>query len=272
MESMKKHDLNVDKYLKRIGYKGSKEPNLENLTEIQRAHIRSVPYENLDILADKHLSLAIEAVYEKIVIRKRGGYCFELNGALAWLLKELKYDIVEFYGRWLKGEPVEIPPRRHRISRVKLDGKIYICDVGVGITAPQFPLLFEPGLEQTEGNESYRIVAHPQMVWVVQERLKGEWANLYSFSEEPQLPVDFFLPHYYCTTHPDSIFRNETMCYIRTEYGRNTIADVYNPQTAEKEKEFRVSLPDGTVGRYIPYTREQYLDALQKYFGIVLDE
>ena len=265
-----KRELCAQKYLERIGYTGSRECSLENLSALQRAHVMNVPYENLDILKGVHLSLATAAVYDKIVNRRRGGYCFELNGLYAWLLEELGYAPVELYGRWLKYEPIEIPPRRHRISRVALDGKEYICDVGVGLTAPQYPLLFEEGLVQEQEGESYRIVSHPKMMWVVQELLDGEWSNLYSFSEEAQQPIDFFLPHYYCTTHPDSIFRNQTMVYVRTKYGRNTAADVLDPETCEKVVEFRVSLPGGEVGRFIPRCDAEFNWALKEYYGIVL--
>ena len=265
-----KRDLSVEKYLKRMKYSGTRECNLKNLSLLQLEHVTNVPYENLDIMARLPVSLAIPCVYDKIVNRKRGGYCFELNGLFSWLLGELGYAPVELYGRWLKYEELEVPPRRHRISRVILDGKQYICDVGVGLPAPRYPLLFEENLEQDQEGELYRIVSHPKMMWVVQEKLSSGWSNLYSFSEEAQQPVDFFLPHYYCTTHPDSIFLNDTMIYRRTEFGRNTVADIADPETNDNVVEFRVSLPDGGVGRFVPRNEEEFNWALKEYFDIVL--
>jgi arylamine N-acetyltransferase len=262
-------DLSVQAYLDRINYKGSTEVNLKTLSALQEAHLCSVPYENLDILAGNHLSLAPESLYDKIVVRRRGGYCFELNGLFAWLLEKLGFKFVEYFGRWLKYEPIEIPQRRHRIPRVELEGKSYIADVGLGHFGSPWPLLFEEGLEQEQAGEKFRIIRHEKMGWVVQDCLKGIWSNIFSFSEDPQQPIDYFQPHWYCTTHPDSIFRNNTMVYIRTPEGRNTIFDVIDKVTGEKVPQFRI-FKGNTLETYIPRTEKEYKDALKKYFGIVI--
>jgi arylamine N-acetyltransferase len=264
-----KKTLSVQAYLDRINYAGNLDTNIENLTALQETHINNVPYENLDIVAGTSFSLAPECIYEKVVERRRGGYCFELNGLFNWLLTELGYKPIEFFGRWLKLETLDIPPRRHRISKVMLDGKAYICDAGVGMPAPQWPLLFEEGLEQEVKGETYRIVKNDNLGWVVEEYYKGEWGRLYSFTEEPQHPVDYFMPHYYCTTHPDSIFLNNTMVFIRTPEGRNTVADVLDPVTGEKMVEFRIFKGED-VEAFIPRSEGEYKDALKQYFGIVI--
>ena len=261
--------LSVEEYLKRIEYTGSTECSLANLTELQETHVHTVPYENLDIVEGREVSLAPECIYDKIVTRRRGGYCFELNGLFSWLLSQLGYKPIEFFGRWLKGEELAIPPRRHRICKVIMDGQPYICDVGVGMNAPRHPLVFEEGLEQKQGNETYRIISHEKLIWVVQELEKGEWGNLYSFTEDIAQPIDFFMPHYYCTTHPESIFLNLTMVYIRTREGRNTIADVLDPVTGEKMREFRIFKGD-KVESFIPRFDHQWQEGLKTYFGIEL--
>jgi N-hydroxyarylamine O-acetyltransferase len=258
----------VQGYLDRIGYKGPLDPTLETLKALHEAHVHAVPYENVDILNGKYLSLEIPDVYDKIVTRRRGGYCFELNGLFAWLLRELSFDVTEYYGRYLEGEKLEVPMRRHRISRVMLDGKAYICDVGVGVKAPKWPLLLEEGLEQDIDGELYRLVRHPILGWVVEGIYKGKWDRLYSFTEDHQLPIDFEMPNHWCLTHPDSIFKNNTMVYIRTREGRNTIADV--ECDGKKLKEFRRFTSKG-VEAYAPKTEEEYRQALYSHFGIVLD-
>ena len=265
-------ELSVQNYLQRIGYTGTLENTLENLSVLQLAHIMSIPYENLEILARIPISLSVAALYDKIVVRKRGGYCFELNGLFVWLLGELGYAPIELSGRWHKNDPMEIPPRRHRVSKVALDGKQYICDVGVGMPAPKFPLVLEDSLIQEQDGDTYRIISHPKLIWIVQELLDGKWCNFYSFSDDPQQPVDFFLPHYYCTTHPDSYFLSNTMVYIRTEHGRNTVADVYDPETGERVAEFRISQPHGGLIRFIPRSNDEFKFALKKYFGITITE
>lgn len=266
---VKESELSVQDYLDRINYHGPIDLTFKTLSAIQEAHLSSVPYENLDILAGKHLSLSPESLYDKIVIRRRGGYCFELNGLLAWLLKKLGFKLVEYFGRWLKYEPIEIPQRRHRIPCVEIDGDSYIVDVGLGHFGSRWPLLFQEGLEQDQDGEKFRIVRHEKMFWVVQDYLKGQWSNIFSFSEEAQQPIDYFQPHWYCTTHPDSIFKNNTMVYIRTPEGRNTIFDVIDEVTGEKVPQFRIFKGD-VMETYIPRTEKEYRDALKQYFGIVI--
>lgn len=80
---VKEAELSVQAYLDRINYAGPTDVSLKTLSALQEAHLQNVPYENLDILAGKHLSLAPASLYDKIVVRHRGGYCFELNGLFA---------------------------------------------------------------------------------------------------------------------------------------------------------------------------------------------
>ena len=143
----------VQLYLDRIGFKGMPKVDVETLYELQRQHVKSVPYENLEIMAGKELTLDIPSVYKKIVQRHRGGYCFELNGLFGWMLRQLGFSVTEHYGRWLRGEPIQYPTRRHRVLRVKLNGLQYICDVGVGMTAPREPLVLKFNEVQTSVGE-----------------------------------------------------------------------------------------------------------------------
>jgi arylamine N-acetyltransferase len=263
-------DKTAAAYLERIGCVGLTDPTLETLKALQWAHVHHVPYENLDILAGKYLSVDLGDVYEKIVVRKRGGYCFELNGLFAWLLRELGFCVTEYYGRYLDGEPLDMPMRRHRIVRVDLGGEVYICDVGVGVTAPRWPLHFATDVVQTQLQEEYRIVTHPELGYVVQFLHKGQWNRLYSFTTDPQYPIDFEMPNHWCLTHPDSIFKNMTMVFIRTPEGRNTIADKKD-ENGSVYREFRRFTGQG-VQTFVPKTDKEYRQALVSHFGITLSD
>lgn len=256
-------------YLKRLDFAGEARPDYKTLCDLHFAHVHHVPYENLDILAGKYLSLDHEAVFHKIVEKHRGGYCFELNGLFGWLLRAIGFDVTEFYGRYLEGEPLEMPMRRHRILRVLLDGREYICDVGVGVIAPRWPLKFETDEIQQQGKESYRIVTHPQLGYVVEFFRKGGWHRLYCFTTDPQYPIDFEMPNHWCLTHPESIFKNMTMVFMRTPEGRNTIADVLDAN-GNSVQEFRRFTTEG-VEAHVPDGPEAYAAALKSHFGIVLD-
>lgn len=270
MEELFNRKLSVEAYLERIGYGGPLELNEKTLTGIHEAHSFTVPYENLEIMEGKPLSLDFVSLYNKVVVRKRGGYCFELNGAFYWLLDQLGFQPVEYFGRWIWGEPMAVPMKRHRISKVVLDGRAYICDVGVGTATYVRPLIFEIGLEQEQCGLTFRILKDEILGFLVQRATKdSDWENFFSFTEERALPIDFYYAHYWCTTHPDSSFTKNTLVHMPTRYGRNTIGDIFDPVASIRVKEFRSTMPDGSVARFIPRTDGEYKAALKECFGIV---
>jgi arylamine N-acetyltransferase len=247
-------------YLNRIGYRGPLDGSAKTLAGLQEAHVKAVPYENLDILMGVPLSLEIPDLFRKIVRKRRGGYCFELNGLFAWLLECLGYPVHQHMSRFLRDETA-IPMRRHRVLKVEAEGKFWLCDVGVGGPSPCRPLQIEAGLEQHQGEESYRLRQDPFLGWIVDEFRKGAWMQYYSFTEEPQLPIDYVMPSYWCEHAPESIFKKGNMISIRTPDGRNTVAG----------DEFRLFTKEG-VHAFVPESEEARRDAFRTYFGIDLDQ
>lgn len=260
--------LTVDRYLHRIGYDGSREPVLATLQGLQRAHLTSVPYENLDLLYRRPCSLATSVMYDKIVNQRRGGYCFELNGMFTWLLREMGFTVSEYFGRWLLGEALAVPKRRHRILRVDLPEGHYVADVGVGRVCPLTPLRLAPDLVQEREGVNYRIVADEIHGWIVQVEVEGKYENFYSFTEDPQQAIDFTYPHYYCATHPDSPFIAKTMVHMTTSLGRNSVADAFDPETGQKVRLFRVARANGVIQEWLARTEEQFQRGLLDHFGI----
>ena len=225
----------VAKYFERIGldYKEPYEPNLEHLKELHLAHSLTVPYENLDLLRGKLLSLEYDDLFEKIVMQKRGGYCFEVNGLFGWLLRELGYKVTDYLGRYLRGETLEVPMRRHRILRVELPEGDYLADVGIGDKAQRLPLLMEPGLEQKDYNDVYKFEKDDFYGWVLYDLDdNGEWSRFFSFTEEGQVYTDFIMPSFWCERHPDSIFHKIPIFCIKAEIGMITlIGDTFRDST-----------------------------------------
>lgn len=217
--------MNTNLYLERIGmHLEDVSYTYEFLKALQHNHICSVPYENLDILNEKPIDLSQEALFKKIVINHRGGYCFELNGALAHLLGELGFETKCYFARFLKGEK-ETPVRRHRVVVTECKGKRYVIEVGIGIEAPRAPLLLEEGIEQTCSNGSFRFSKDNFLGWILSEKVDGEWKPYYSFTEEEQLDIDFIQPSFYCEKHPASPFNKSPMVAIKTPNGRRAIND-----------------------------------------------
>ena len=182
-----------------------------------------MPYENADIVRGVPLSLDPEDLYKKIVNNRRGGYCFELNGLYGQLLRAVGFNVkAEYFARFLRGETV-IQMRRHRVLRVEADGHDWLCDVGIGNVAPRHPLLLEEGTEQAQFDEIYRFRKDSFLGWVLTELHKGEWRDVFSFTEEPQLNVDFEATSFYCEHHSSSPFKKAWMFSIKTETGRKTL-------------------------------------------------
>lgn len=212
------------KYLERIGLKYDRVPPLSYalLRELQLAHVCAVPYENMDIINKKPLSLDPEALFEKIVLRRRGGYCFELNCLFEALLKALGFCTTAYFARFWRGE-TGTPLRRHRVIAVRIGEETYIADVGIGSPAPRIPLLLKEGLVQEYFGESYRFERDEIFGWVLYELHHGEWKKYFSFTEEAQLENDFYAISYYCEHHSDSKFNKNYMIAMKTETGRISV-------------------------------------------------
>lgn len=251
--------MDVKGYLSRLGLSASLEPTAASLEILQRAHLYAVPYENLDILINQPIVLEKEALYDKIVVHRRGGYCFELNELFGHLLRALGYDVTDSFGRFLRGES-SIPMRRHHVLLVTCpNGERFLCDVGVGNGSPTVPVPLCEDMELSDGADVYRLRRDDFLGWVLQERSKGEWRDVYSFTEERQLPVDFVTTSFYCEKSPDSPFNKAPMVSIRTPQGRRT----------RDGDEFRIFSGEG-VQVIHPETPQQCGEMMREWFGLEL--
>ena len=249
--------VKVEKYFKRIGLEMPETivPDSQLLKKLHFAHCTTVPYENLDIIRGIPLRLDDEGLYQKVVEEGKGGYCFELNGLFAWLLRELGYKVTEYASRYLRGES-SIPMRRHRVLRVEAADGVYCADVGIGEVCPRYPLKLVEGLEQPQFDECYRFDKDEFLGWVLMDYYKGQWRQFYSFTEEPQLPQDYVALSCYCEKHPDSPFIHAEMFSLKTATGRITLdGNVY--------KEFK----DGEVT--VKELSEDEMPAAYAKFGLV---
>lgn len=210
-------------FLERIGLSADTKitKNYEFLKLIQYNSVLNIAYENLDILDKKPLKLDAQSLFEKIVTNKRGGYCFEVNALLSWFFKENGFEVKDYFARFLRGEK-EIPMRRHRILTVKCDDGVYFCDIGIGQTAPRYPVKLEVGLVQEQFGESYKF-EKDERGYVLYDLHKGEWREFISFTEDIAYEIDFVQPSFYCEAHTDSVFNKAPMLAIKTSDGRKTI-------------------------------------------------
>ncbi|MEQ8154318.1 MAG: arylamine N-acetyltransferase [Clostridiaceae bacterium] len=256
---MEMTEKQIEKYLKRIGYAGNLELKGETLRKLQNAHLKSIPYENLDILNNIPLSLEKPDLFHKIIETRRGGYCFELNSLFCCLLKSLNFKVTNFLGRFIIGES-SIQMRRHRILKVEAKDGTYLCDVGVRNESPRTALIFAENLLQTDGFSHYKFVKEDFWGWVLWQKEKGkEWTRLYGFTEEPQLDIDYIMPSFYCEKHPDSDMNKFMKISIFTDTGRVSLVDR------------TLIISDGANGlkQSTLERSEEIIEVLKKYFGII---
>jgi len=216
-----KEQINI--YLNKIGYKGNIEMDGKTLQQLQIAHLKSIPYENLDILKKVPLSLDSESLFEKIILNQRGGYCFELNGLYSNLLKSLGFAVTNLAGRFIRNES-SLQMRRHRILKVRADDGIYICDVGVRSESPRIALRFVDDLIQNDGKSEYKFEQNDLYGHILSQKCQyNDWKTMYGFTEEPQLDIDYIMPSFFCEKHPDSPFINYKMISIFTDTSNITL-------------------------------------------------
>ncbi len=193
--------LDLDAYLARIGLSGH-----PGLAELHRAHVTSIPFENLDPRRGIPVSLAPEDLERKLVDRRRGGYCFEQNLLLAAALEALGARVELLLARVRAGGPPwRQRPRTHLVLRVRTEDGDWHADVGFGRGTLLEPIPFGPGGPYEQLGWRYRVVEEgPQLV--LQSAGNGEWADLYAFVPEPVPYIDVETSNWFTCTYPRSPF------------------------------------------------------------------
>ncbi len=216
--------MNIQAYLARINYHGSTTPTIETLRELHRAHLLGVPFENLDIHWRRRIVLDEDGLFDKIVNRRRGGFCFELNGLFAALLRELGFQVTLLSARTFEPDGQTSPEFDHLVLLVQLQER-WLADVGWGNFSIE-PLRFDPEDEQTLGARAFRI-AHLEANHLYWMREPGaDWEKEYIFALQPRTLQDFVPRCDYLQSSPDSVFVRRRMCARMTDRGRIILKDL----------------------------------------------
>ncbi|MDC7288061.1 arylamine N-acetyltransferase [Blautia schinkii] len=223
-ESMYAPVPDVDAYLERIHCKCPEALTKESLDHLVFSHQCSVPFENLDVwLFKKDISLDIHEVFEKIVLRRRGGYCFELNALFTALLNGLGFHAYSCMCRITRNKDY-VPLVLHRGIIVEIGDKKYFCDVGYGGPMPPASVLVEDGAElHTKGEHYYMYRAEPPWWTVKRRRSSGEMESMLQFYTMPQEPVNYIPMNEYCSRSEKSVFCQKLYVNRRTEDGNASI-------------------------------------------------
>jgi N-hydroxyarylamine O-acetyltransferase len=204
--------MTVDEYLARLGVSSAPAADLDWLRRLQRAHLEAVPFENSSVLRGEPIVLVQPLLVAKVV-GGRGGFCFELNGAFAWLLGELGFDVALLPGRFWSDSGLG-PANEHLALRVVVDGEAWLVDVGAGFSFRE-PLRLAIGPEQVDPSGRFRLVeapGAPGAIDVEWQHRDGAWRPHYRF-EDRAVGLDAFVEVCeYLRTSPDSPFTQGWIC------------------------------------------------------------
>lgn len=252
--------MNVDAYLERIRYKGPRGPDAVTLAALQRAHLTSVPFEALDCVRGIRLSVDPNELYDKIVIRKRGGFCFELNGLFSVLLRALGFDVTLLAARPFWGSGEMAPERAHLTLLVTIDEERWLTDVGYGHWTFISPLrLDEPG-PQIRGARRYTI-ARDGEDWTLTYAFNGQAAapEGFRFALDPMNLEDFAERCVAYSSDPDSPFARSGVYSLFTDDGCTTVIRSRMIQTVDGQEIERPVAND-----------EEWRALLFKHFGVTV--
>ena len=255
----------VDAYLQRLNVAPDtiETPDLETLTRLLRAHVHTVPFETLAITGDpfgertgEGVVLSVPYLYEKIVERERGGYCFELNGLFHALLNTLGYDVHRAAGRMSSALRI---PANHHTNIVTLD-RPYVVDVGTGPPTIRVPVPLD-GTPVTDGiGTEWRVVASPRpdASHRIEYRTadESEWQSRFVFNDAPRSLHYFKAANDYLQSAPESPFTDAPSVTLTTETGYRTLS-------GESYEE-----ADGTDRQERTVTGDDWHDLLAQSFGL----
>ncbi|QSB04985.1 arylamine N-acetyltransferase family protein [Natronoglycomyces albus] len=235
------HLLDLGAYLRRIGYEGSLDPTLDTLRALNTAHAVTFPFENLDVMAGLEPRLDLEGLQDKMVRRRRGGYCYEQNTLFAAVLERLGFNVTGLNARVMDSPDSSLlRATGHAAIKVDLDGREWFTDVGVGDMGPLEPLELVDGYHAVFGaGWRYQIKKLDFQMWAMREwnATEQHWVNIHRFALAPSFRVDYVDANYIAAHHPRSPFRKS---YVLARNGQSAKHGLTGLQLKTKR-------PDGTV-------------------------
>ena len=225
--------MHADAYLDRIGLDLTADaatPDRATLARVLEAHVTGVPFENLAIVGDPHgeregdgVSLSVPDLYRKMVEDGRGGFCFELNGLLTWLLRELGYDADRCAARIGGGDDsLGRPPANHHTTVVHLDRPLLV-DAGTGTPQVREPVPLDGTVVDDAAGVSWRVAPDDAplsdfALWL-REPGDDDWRRRYRFRVTPRELSFFEATCEFLAGEPDGTFTSGPIVQRSTAEG-----------------------------------------------------
>lgn len=211
---------------------------LEDITKLIKAHLSKLPFSSLKVLLKEDISLDLNSVYENLVLKKRGGYCFEHNKLMYEVLKELGFDVEYFLARVVNNTE-NIPPQTHRFTVLTYEDEKYLIDVGIGFRSPSVPVKFNQ-TSISHLNTPYKILQFEDNTYAMELVEKGKSFIATKFDLNRCYEADFEMGHFYSHRNPKAVFVNNIVLSIIHDeviYSlvNNKFLKIYKDKTDEVE-------------------------------------
>ena len=243
----------LDAYFERIGVTAAGPADLDTLRRLHAAHVAAIPFENLDILLGRGISLDAEHLRYKLIAQRRGGYCFEQNTLFLAVLRELGFSTTAMEARVRAGSTM-LRPRTHMVLVVDVNGMPWLADVGFGGDGLFEPVPLTGEAPVFSSGIAHRVVTEGD-VRVLQMRRAAGWEDQYAFAPQPVYPVDFDVANWYTSTYPQSPF-------VRTLTAQRTTRDmryILRYPTYSEIGESGIRSRDITRAELMPLLRDVFL-------------
>lgn len=219
--------------------------DLATLRLLQERHMQSVPFENFDVYSGKPASLDVEELAQKVIYRRRGGYCFELNTLYGALLRYMGFTVKPVLARVLLRSPAETPPRNHLTNLVGLDGTWFLTDVGFGGLGARIPLSIANTKPVSDSDGLLRLVPRQDNEYLLERKTATGWEPQYQFQTTAAVASDVAVANFYTSCHPDSMFVNHRLIGLFTPTGRIGLFDDQFSERQGVEVVEKLTVPDG---------------------------
>jgi N-hydroxyarylamine O-acetyltransferase len=252
--------LDLDAYLERVGLAGTAGASLATLEALALAHPIAIPFENLDAFLRRPVPLDTASLQRKLVLGRRGGWCFEQNLLFGTALRALGFHVIGLAARVLWNAPEgSVRPRSHMLLLVEIEGTRYITDVGFGGLTLTAPLRLEPNVAQATPHEVFR-VRDGDGDFILEAMLGDAWKPLYRFDLQPQYLADYEVSNWYLCHFPGSPFLADVMAARADRGSRHALAGLRYTRRAL----------DGTVATRPLHGADALRNELRASFGIEL--
>ncbi|XP_004682353.1 PREDICTED: arylamine N-acetyltransferase 1-like [Condylura cristata] len=230
--------MDIEAYFERIGYKNSRhKTDLETLTDIFQHHIRAIPFENLNIHCGETMELGLEATFDQVVRKNRGGWCLQVNLLLHWVLTTIGFETTILGGYVYNTAANRYSTGMiHLLLKVTIDSRNYIVDTGFGRSYQMWqPLELVSGKDQPQVPCVFRLTEENGIWYLDQIRReqcipnqdflnsdlleKRKYRKIYSFTLEPRTIEDFEAMNTFLQTSPTSVFTSKSICSLQTLEG-----------------------------------------------------